>query len=116
MGWSPQKRYAGGMSKRWLTLLAGAFALSACASVSYDRRTQTSGTFEAKGMAFTILSIDLPKRAVDIARENASDSNLANLVVEEATVSPDWGRLDFLLDIIGVRRATIRGTWGFDQE
>ncbi len=90
-----------------------ALACSGCASVEFTRETQTSGRFRSSAWAFTILSIDIPKQALDIARENASDSRLTNLQVESAKVSPNWGWADWLLDIIGVRRARITGTWGF---
>ena len=88
----------------------------ACASVSFTRDTETSGGFESSGWAFTILSIDLPKGAMDIARENASDAGLANMLVEHTSVVPDLGWFNWLLDIISVRRAVIRGTWGFSGE
>ena len=48
-----------------------------------------------------------------IARENASDANLANMVVQETTVFPYLGPFDFLFDIIGIRFARVTGTWGF---
>ncbi|MAE29310.1 MAG: hypothetical protein QF724_06555 [Planctomycetota bacterium] len=96
--------------------LLAAFLLTGCAGLSIDRTTQTSGTFVSSGLAFTIASIDLPKPAIDIARENASDSNLANLEVESAWVFPNLGPLDWLLEIIGVRYARIEGTWGFPGE
>jgi hypothetical protein len=99
-----------------LPVLIASLLLSSCAGLSFDRATQTSGTFTSTGLALTIASIDLPKPALDIARENASDSNLANLVVENAWVFPDLGPLDWLLDIIGVRYARITGTWGFPGE
>jgi hypothetical protein len=97
-------------------LAALALLLPACASVKFERTTETSGTFESRGMAFTLLSIDIPKSALNIARENAADANLPNMEVHEARVRPHLGGLDWLLDIIGVRRAHIRGTWGFDGE
>lgn len=94
--------------------LSGALLLApGCASLKVDRDTQTTGTFVSKGWSFTILSIDLPQSALDIARENASDTRLANLVVEEARVYPNLGPLDWLLDIVGVRRAVVRGRWGY---
>ena len=34
--------------------------LSACAGVSFDRTTETSGTFSSYGLAVTILSSDFP--------------------------------------------------------
>lgn len=95
---------------------ASLLALGACASVEFDRTTETSGTFESVGWAFTVLSIDVPKPALQIARENASDSNLANMSVDEVRVTPNLGWWDWLLDLISVRRAVIRGRWGFEGE
>ncbi len=103
------------MPARSLAVAALLFVAS-CASVKYERETQTSGTFRSQGWALTVLSIDLPKPALDIARENAADSNLANLVVNEVTVFPYLGWFDWLLDIVGVRFAKIKGTWGFAGE
>jgi hypothetical protein len=88
-------------------------ALPSCGSVSFKRKTETSGTFSSSGWAFTIFSVDIPKGALQIARENASDSNLANLTVEEVRVIPYFGAFDWLLDIISVRYARVSGTWGF---
>ena len=90
--------------------------LGSCASVQFDRTTETSGRFESTAWAFTIAKIDLPKMALQIAYENASDSNLANMKVEEVSVVPDWGWWNWVLDIISIRGARIRGTWGFDGE
>jgi hypothetical protein len=90
-----------------------ALALGACASISITRDTQTSGRFESRATAFTILSIDVPKPALNIARDNASDARLTNMQVTDVGVTPDLGWWDWVLDIIGVRRARVRGTWGF---
>lgn len=89
---------------------------ASCASVSFDRRTQTSGTFHSTGVSLTILGWDLPKRAIDIARDNASDAGLVNMQVEHASVTPYFGWFDWVLDIVSVRFATVRGTWGYDGE
>ncbi len=89
---------------------------ASCASVSFERETLTSGTFESTGLAFTILSIDLPKSAIDIARENASDARQPNTQITEAKVIPYLGWFDWLLDIVGVRYAKVSGTWGFEPE
>lgn len=97
-------------------LACALLALASCASVSFERETQTSGRFRSTGFAFTILSIDLPKGALDIARENAADANLAHMVVQEVTVIPNLGWFDWLLDIVGVRWAKVEGTWGFAPE
>ena len=97
-----------------LSLAAVSFHTSSCASVSFDRQTQTSGTFSSSAIAVTILGWDLPKRAVDIARDNASDAGLVNMQIEHVTVTPYFGWFDWLLDIIGIRFATVNGTWGYD--
>lgn len=91
-------------------------SLGSCASVTFDRRTQTSGTFHSTGVAITILKWDLPKRAIDIARDNASDAGLVNMQVEHATVTPYLGWFDWILDILSVRFASVSGTWGYDGE
>lgn len=94
--------------------LALAVSLASCASLTFERTTETSGTFTSTGLAFTIFAVDIPKGALQIARENASDANLANLVVEEVTVTPYLGTwFDWLLDILSVRYARVKGTWGF---
>ena len=98
------------------TLAALALFPSGCASVSFERESATSGTFQSTGWAFTIASIDLPRPALQIARENASDSGLANMQIETSTVFPDWGWWNWVLDIISVRRAQVSGTWGFSGE
>jgi hypothetical protein len=90
--------------------------LAACASVDFERRTPSSGTFSSSGLAFTFLSMDVPSPALDIARGNAADAQRPNLVVEEELVIPHLGPLDWLLDIVGVRWARVSGTWGFPPE
>jgi hypothetical protein len=91
-------------------------ALGSCASLEFTQDTQTSGHFRSTGFAFTILAIDVPKTAEQIARENASDANLANTIVEEVVVYPYLGWFDWLLDVVGVRWARVSGTWGFPGE
>jgi hypothetical protein len=93
-------------------LLAGA-TLSGCGTLDFERTSETSGTFHATGFAFTIFSIDLPKGAQLIARENASDANLPNMEVLNTTVFPYLGPFDWILDIISFRWAKIEGTWGY---
>ncbi len=97
---------------RALTVLVAVAACS-CASVEFKRDTETSGTFVSTGWAFTFFSHDIPKSALNIARENASDARQPNMVVEEATVTPYLGWFDVLFDIIGVRHARVSGTLGF---
>lgn len=107
------KRRAGFVRARYLILPVLLTSLSACANLAFKRDTETSGTFSSSGVAFTIFAVDIPKGALQIARENASDANMANMVVEEVRVFPYFGPLDWLLDIISVRYASITGTWGF---
>jgi hypothetical protein len=99
----------------WL-LSAACLSLGAGASVSFERDTQSSGTFTSTGWSFTLFSVDLPKSAINTARENASDANLPHLVVEEMLVTPYLGPLDFLMEFFSFRYARIRGTWGFAGE
>lgn len=101
------------MSRRKLTVLTLVpLVLASCANVKFERDTQTSGTFKSTGFAVTLFSFDLPKGALLIARENASDANLANVIVTKTTVFPYLGSMDWLIDIIGVRWAVVRGTFG----
>jgi hypothetical protein len=100
-------------ARRASAAAALAFLLGACASVSATRETQTSGRFESTAVAFTILSIDLPQPALDIARGNASDMRLTNMQVTEVKITPGFGWWDWVLDIIGIRKVRVRGTWGF---
>lgn len=93
-----------------------ALPLAACADLTFERTTQTSGTFRSTGLAFTIFSIDLPKGAQMIARENASDANLANMTVTDTVVFPYFGPFDWLLDIISIRWAKVSGTWGYPEK
>jgi hypothetical protein len=102
-------------STSWFAAHTVALACS-CASIDITRDTQTSGHFESTGTAFTILSIDVPKPALNIARDNAADARLTNMQVTEILRRPDLGDWDWLLDIIGVRYVRIVGTWGFTGE
>lgn len=96
--------------------LGAAVLLGACSTIHFERTTESSGTFEATGTAFTIFGVDLPRSALNQARENASDAGLHNLEVTDARVWPDWGIFDFLLELVSVRHARIHGTWGYDGE
>jgi hypothetical protein len=95
-------------------ILSLASAASGCSSLSFQRQTETSGTFSSSGWALTLLSADIPKSALQIARENASDSNMANLQVEQVLIVPDFGGFNWILDLFSIRYARIEGTWGFD--
>lgn len=97
-------------------LLALVIALApACASVEFERSSPTAGTFRSTGTAFTLLSIDFPREALQIARENAVDAGQSNLVIEKSRVTPDLGWWNWLLDIISVRYAVIEGRWGHTE-
>lgn len=91
-------------------------SLASCASIDITRDTQTSGRFESTGFAVTVLSIDLPKPALNIARDNAADTRLTNMQVTDIERTPDLGSWDWLLDILGARYVRIVGTWGFTGE
>ena len=86
--------------------------LVSCASVDFDRTTSTSGTFRSRAMAFTLLSNDFPAPALSTARANAMDANRSNLRIEEQFVVPYLGWFDWLLDLVCIRYASVRGTWG----
>ena len=94
-------------------LVAACSTLSSCASVAFTRDTQTSGRFTSSGTALTLFAHDFPKRAIDIARENASDSRQPNMIIESEWVFPNLGPVDWLLDFVGLRYARVTGTWGF---
>lgn len=87
-------------------------ATSSCSSLDFDRDTQTSGTFRSSALSFTILSFDLPQRALYTAQENASDARRPNTIVTTQWVFPNLGPLDWLLDLISVRYAVVEGSWG----
>lgn len=87
--------------------------LSSCANLEFQRDTQSSGTFTSSAWSFTVFSVDLPKSALNIARENASDANLPHTVVKEVKTGPDLGVLNFFLEILCLRYAKIEGTWGY---
>ncbi|MFT4539965.1 MAG: hypothetical protein ACI841_001737 [Planctomycetota bacterium] len=108
------RRRPGGLARLCIGLML-TIGLHGCASVHYDRHTETSGTFVTTGTAFTILTIDLPQRAIDIARENASDAGLPNMVIENVTIFPHLGPFDWILDLVSIRYARISGHWGFEE-
>jgi hypothetical protein len=92
-----------------LTLLLLA---ASCASVEFDRETQTSGTFTSTGLSLTVLSLDIPKASLLIARENVSDAAQANTIIDDEFVFPHFGPLDWILDIFSIRYARVTGRWG----
>lgn len=98
-----------------LVCALAALSWTSCANLSFTRKTETSGTFTSSGWAVTIFAVDIPKGALQIARENASDANMPNLAIDEVKVIPDLGPVDWLLDVLSIRYARIRGTWGFER-
>lgn len=85
---------------------------ASCASVRFDPDGPDTGRFRSSAVAVTFLGHDLPQAALLIARANAADSELSNLLVEEERVFPYLWKLDFLLEIFSIRYAVVRGTWG----
>lgn len=86
--------------------------LCACAHLEVEPEDDGSGTFYSSAMSFTFLGRDFPQSAMLLARANASDSQLPNLIVNEERIFPYFWRFDFLLDILSVRWASVRGTYG----
>lgn len=87
-----------------------------CASVAFHRDTPSSGTFEATAWSFTLLSVDIPQDARQIAHGNVADARMPNPLVERELVIPHLGPLDFLLDIVSIRFVKVSGTWGFPAD
>ena len=101
----------------WALMLPLALAAgTSCASIEVTRRTQTSGRFESKATSLLIFWFDVPREALDIARDNAADARLSNARVTEAYVRPHFGWFDWVYQFLGVRWATVSGTWGFEGE
>ena len=111
--WSGSGRTsAGRRACAWAVFLCCALQLG-CIHLDVERSTRTSGTFESTGWGLTLLGWDIPKSALDVARENASDARLSNVQVTHTRVIPYLGWFDWLLDIVGVRWAKVSGTWGY---
>jgi len=98
-------------ARRFLTL-ACLLLCSACANLDFKATDARGGTFTSTAMALTFLGNDYPQSALLLARANASDSQLPNLVVTKEHVFPYFWKLDFLLDILSVRWASVSGTYG----
>lgn len=94
----------------------GLSLVTSCANIEFSLDTATSGTFESSGIALTILSIDLPNSALNIARENTSDARQPNTQITSAKVWPYLGWFDWVFDIVGIRYANVSGTWGFPPD
>jgi len=88
------------------------FTLVACAHLNVDPIDANSGTFRSSAVTFTFLGNDFPQAAILLARANASDSRLPNLVVTREHIFPYFWKLDFLLDLISLRWASVSGTYG----
>ena len=98
-----------------LSLLLGAtllVALSSCASLKVDRDTETSGTFRSTARVFTFLGWDIPRRATQVAHENASDASLPNMRPTKVRAT-DWGWFHWILEILSTSSASVEGTWGY---
>src|SRR5262245_31516677 len=93
-----------------LLVLAPLALASGCANLDFKAKDANSGTFRSTALSFTFLGADYPQSAILVARANASDSQLPNLVVTEEHVFPYLWKLDFLLDVICLRWASVTGT------
>ncbi len=96
-------------------LLCATLGAASCASLSVKRDTATSGTFNSSARSFTILSYAIPRPSIQIAHENIADAGLPNTHATRVTHT-DWGWFDWLLEIISIRSARVKGTWGFNGE
>ena len=116
----PTSRSAGA-GRQWIhtgglaAVLAVTLGFASCASLSVKRDTATSGTFNSSARSFTILSYAIPRPAIQIAHENIADASLPNTHATKVSRT-DWGWFDWLLEIISVRSARVKGTWGFNGE
>lgn len=107
---------AGIPSRRSRTLLLVAvLTLSSCASLSVKRDTETSGTFNSSARSFTLFSYAFPRPAIQIAHENIADAGLPNTHASSVSQT-DWGWFDWVLELISIRSARVKGTWGFNGE
>lgn len=105
----PRRNRASSASR--LAALALLLTLASCASVSVRGKSEERGTFRSTALTFTFFSYDFPGPALTIARANAADTHRPGLLVEHESVFPYLWKLDWLLDIIGVRYAVVEGTW-----
>ncbi|MEM8711056.1 MAG: hypothetical protein AAGG01_08895 [Planctomycetota bacterium] len=107
---APARRAASLMLLTLVPLVA-----SSCASLSVKRDTETSGTFNSSARSFTLLSYAFPRPAIQVAHENIADASLPNTQATRVTET-DWGWFDWILEIISIRSARVKGTWGFNGE
>jgi len=88
------------------------FLGSSCASLDFEPTDAGRGTFKSRAVAFTFLGQDFPQSAILLARANASDSGLPAMEVESEFIFPYFWKLDFVLDVLSVRYASISGSYG----
>jgi hypothetical protein len=86
--------------------------LASCASVDFEPDSEHSGRFTSRAFALTFLGKDYPAEPLRLARGNAADSALPEMVVKREFIVPYLWRLDFLLDFLSLRYAVVSGTWG----
>ncbi|MEM1448012.1 MAG: hypothetical protein AAF957_00320 [Planctomycetota bacterium] len=108
------RRSPRGVARRAPLLLGATLlvALSSCASLKVDRDTETSGTFRSSARVFTFLGWDIPRRASQVAHENASDASLPNMRPTKVRAT-DWGWFHWILEILSTSSASVEGTWGY---
>jgi len=92
--------------------LACLLLCSACATLDFTPTDKRGGTFRSTAMSFSFIGHDFPQSALLLARANAADSQLPNLVITSEHVFPYFWKLDFLLDILSLRWAWVSGTYG----
>lgn len=100
------------MRVRLATGVLLALLASSCASLDFEPADGARGTFRSRAVAFTFLGRDYPQSAILLARANASDSGLPAMEVERERIFPYFWKMDFLLDVISVRYASVSGTYG----
>jgi len=93
-------------------LLCALLACVSCANLDVRPDDADSGTFRSTAVSFTFLGRDFPQSAILIARANAADTRLPNLVVTQERIFPYFWKLDFLLDVLSLRWAAVEGTYG----
>lgn len=95
------------------TLLCSAVlaTLSSCVSLEIDRTSETSGTFESSARSFVILGWHLPRPAIQTAHENIADASLPHVVHTDVRRT-NWGKFNWILEIISTRKGVVSGIWG----
>ncbi|MEX1023584.1 MAG: hypothetical protein WD226_00785 [Planctomycetota bacterium] len=98
-----------------LPLLLGSTAIVGCASVDFERTSPNAGEFRSSALSLTFFGFDFPTHALLAARANASDAQQPNTEVSYERVFPYFGAFDWLLDLVSIRWAVVRGTWGYED-